>query len=107
MSVESLGMKRRGKKKTRARRIEGTRVKSTRYRKTEFSSDRESLCNSISLTCVRTRTIYQPQARYTYSRNPAINQKSGHLFSSFADCEFARFIGADEPSPKEVPLRRD
>jgi len=41
------------------------------------------------------------------ARELAINQKSGHLFSSFADCEFAQFIGTDEPSPKEMPLRWD
>lgn len=43
------------KRKNRTQRIGGTRVKSTHgYRKTEFSSDRESLCNSVSLTRVYT-----------------------------------------------------
>lgn len=79
-----------------------------RYRKTEFSSDRESLCNSVSLTGVYVRVRYINRRHDTYWRESStINQKSGHLFSSFADCEFAQFIGTDEPSPKEVPLRWD
>lgn len=56
-SVEPLGMKRNGK--AACGEWKGHVLNPlARYRKTEFSFDRESLCNSISLTCVHVRVRY-------------------------------------------------
>jgi len=89
-------------KKLHTRRIEGTLLNPLARGITKLNFRLIASHFAIAFhSHVRTRTIHQPQARYVLARlreNPTINQKSGHLFSSFADCEFAQFIGTDEPS---------